>query len=79
MSDWIKDEEPKARKDYRCFLCGETIPKGEKHTYRVMRDGSELFSFRMHFECEKYAQDNYSVEDWECHESCEFKRPVKDS
>ncbi len=62
MSDHFFDREyPKARKQYRCDLCGEHILKGEKHCRTPMvLDGTRQAS-RLHNRCERLC-DTYSSE-----------------
>jgi len=67
----ISDTKPKARRDYRCELCGLTIPKGIVHVKRVGADG-ELISFRMHVQCDE-ATRKWSFEEWENTEPWTFR------
>lgn len=62
----IEDTTPKARKEYRCYLCGLTIPQGIKHVKRVGADSGEgLVTVRMHEQCEMVTRD-WHWDDWEC-------------
>lgn len=52
----------KARKDYKCTLCGLKIPRGEDYFYQRItpwdHPDNEIFSdFRAHKECEKLWQE----------------------
>lgn len=70
----VEDTTPKARKDYRCLICDEIIPIGEKHTKRMgfTEDGPD--SFRMHLECDEMAS-SWSSDEWECHGPGDVPRP----
>ena len=65
----IRDKTIISRKDHRCWICGDTIKKGESCVSRTGADSSEgIFTFYMHELCEKYAHltfDYYAWEDWE--------------
>jgi len=66
----IRDDHPKARKTYRCDLCGLKIEKGERHTKRTGNSDGDIFSFRMHTVCDDYTDKYWRYDDWEC-EPCE--------
>lgn len=70
----LRDERPKARKAYRCFLCGEPIPVGEVHVSRAGVRDDGLETFRMHIEC-KAESDNWDPFDWECFSQGDMERP----
>jgi len=74
--NYIKQETPKAKKVHKCYLCGEDIKIGELHIARTGSFEGKILTNRMHFECEKVTED-WGIEDWECHEPCEFERPSK--
>lgn len=47
----------KARKRYRCCLCGEGIDVGEIHDTRTgVVDGDGFWTMRIHTECHAYEQ-----------------------
>jgi len=60
----LRDTEPVGQKDYKCFLCGLVILKGEKHTVRAGVSDGEFNTFRMHTICEMVSRD-WRQEDWE--------------
>lgn len=60
----LNDTNPKARKNYRCVLCGLVIAKGELHVARRGVFDGEAFTQRMHTDCETVTQD-WLAEDWE--------------
>lgn len=68
----LRDSRPKARKEYRCDLCGLRIRKGARH---VRRDGvfdREFVSSRMHAVCESHTRD-WDLDDWECRDEADFR------
>jgi hypothetical protein len=71
---WIRDSEVKARKQHRCFLCGEKIEVNESY---IARTGVEdvIVTFKMHIGCEKESS-NWHIEDWETFSEGEMKRPA---
>ena len=75
MSEFFNTSTPKARKDYRCAWCGQTIPKGEKHTKEFGVWEGELQNWRMHDECfEDAAQSEEMQEGFLLYE---HERPIK--
>ena len=53
MLDFFTSTYPKARKEYKCDLCGQKIEKGEKyHRYSGKYDG-DLFDDKYHLICQK--------------------------
>jgi len=42
---------PKARKDHRCFGCGETIPKGSRYALNAVFDNGEAYSIKLCAKC----------------------------
>lgn len=58
MSTYISSREGvKARKQYRCCLCGEGIAVGELHDTRTgIQAGDGFWTMRMHPECHAYEQ-----------------------
>jgi len=61
---WFSDTYPKARKNYRCFLCGWRIPVGEQHVARRGTDEEGPTTSRMHNECCDQTED-WKYDDWE--------------
>jgi hypothetical protein len=72
----LSDKKQKAAKRRSCWYCGESIEIGETHGYRTGVDGGDFWTMRFHPECDAYACENWDAEDWEGHESSEFKRPM---
>jgi len=71
----IRDKTIIPRKTHLCFVCGETIEKGESCVSRTGVDSSEgIFTFYMHDLCEKYADLTFDYYDWEGWEPCEITR-----
>jgi len=64
---WIhlSDSNPKARKNYRCRVCYETIQVGETHVARrgIGDDGPD--TCRMHSECCDYMDAENDQDIWE--------------
>ena len=67
----LEDTTPKARRKYRCLLCGLPITKGQKHIKRVGVDG-EMYQMRMHIECEKLTED-WDEDNWLNFDEAEFR------
>ncbi len=72
----LRDTNPKAKKEHKCFLCGEKILVGEKYISRSGIDDVGLTSFAMHVECEDGTKD-WTPWDWECTSEGEADRPKK--
>jgi hypothetical protein len=72
----LNDSTPVGREDYRCYLCGRAIPKGEKHVRRTGVDDDGLSSTRMHAACEARTRA-YDEGDWECHDEIEFREAME--
>jgi hypothetical protein len=70
----LRDSVVKGKKEYRCAMCDEKILAGERHVVRV-GVWDDFGQFRMHLECE-YETRNWSQDEWDSHEPCEFKRPT---
>lgn len=68
----LEDRTPKARKTYRCYLCGSEITPGTVHVKRAFVDDDGAGSVRMHAECVKLTED-WKEDDWEYFRSAEFK------
>lgn len=66
-----------ARKQHRCWYCGQRIEIGEKHGVRVGESYGDFWTMRFHPECDQYATDHHwDEDDYECHEPGEFTRPM---
>ncbi len=72
----IRDQRPKARKEHKCFLCGEAIPRNETYVRRHGIGGDGPESFAMHDECEDATQ-KWDVFAWECFSEGDMPRPPK--
>ena len=48
----LSETTPAARRDHRCHGCLRAIKKGERHRARAARDGSAVFTTRMHERCQ---------------------------
>lgn len=68
----LSDTTPKARKDYRCYLCGLPIPKGTVHDARRGIDDDGALTCRMHLDCVKLTA-GWREDEWECHDEQEFR------
>lgn len=68
----LSDTLPRARKDYRCYLCELPIVKGQIHVFRsgITDDGPN--SFRMHCECRDLSSE-WLISDWESHDPAAFR------
>ncbi len=73
----LRDTAPKARKEYRCFLCSEPILIGKVHVYRAGIMDDNLTSIRMHMECESATAD-WDEMDWESTFAGDMDRPPKE-
>lgn len=51
MCEVINETFPKARKEYKCQLCGCNINKGTIHYCQVAKAEGKICAFRMHKEC----------------------------
>lgn len=58
----------KTRKDRRCWLCGDIIPKGSSCFVGVCKDDT-VFRFYYHLDCHNFAQKNFTDDDWEFSEN----------
>lgn len=70
------DIQPKSRKEYRCYLCGESIPIGERHVKRTSVDDDVIHSTRMHTECEAESS-TWKFDDWEYFFQGDMARPSR--
>jgi hypothetical protein len=58
------DTTPKARKNYRCYMCGEQISIGTTHKKWAGVYEGDFHSDRAHLECIE-AVKNWDVDEWE--------------
>jgi len=72
----LEDTSPKAKKEYRCYLCGLKINIGEKHIKRTGTADFEFITQRMHIDCEKLTND-WDENDWENFDEAEFRQDLK--
>lgn len=64
----------KARKDYCCDLCDETISAGESYFYQFNKDGGETWSFRSHDKCKFLMKELWAyIDPWDMMDSDYFK------
>lgn len=68
----LGDSEPKAKKPHRCYLCGLEIPVGTKYLRRAFVDEDGRSSVGMHLSCVTHTKD-WTIDEWECHDSSEFR------
>lgn len=67
----------RAAKTHHCWYCGQRIEKGELHGRRVGESCGDFWAMRFHPECDDWAHENWSEDEWQCHESGdEFERPM---
>lgn len=63
MTEILRQSTPVAKKDYKCFWCGLTIPKGLKYSYEVQVFDGEFNPIRAHSCCaelfHEYVKDDY--------------------
>lgn len=60
----LTEASRKARKKYRCILCGEGIEKGAKYVYTSGACEGTIQADRWHPEC-RAAVQGFSFEDWD--------------
>lgn len=70
------DMYPKARRNYRCVLCGQIIAKGERYVSRIGVMDDDLAGVKMHFKCEARTREWDGLA-WECYDSSEFLREMQ--
>lgn len=70
----VRDTTQAARKDYKCFLCGESIRKGEEYVRRFGYVDDGPTSDAMHPECEEHSA-KWDLQDWDCFEPGSMERP----
>jgi len=74
----LEDKTVTARKEHRCLLCNEPIPKGSQYVRRTgIESGEGHATLHMHPECEEVT-DYWDDQDWECL-SGDFERPKADT
>lgn len=52
MLEFIRKEQYRAKKDYTCHLCGETIRKGREYIYEVNKWEGMVNDYRRHIHCD---------------------------
>ena len=65
MMELYNKTTPKGRKDYKCFLCGEEIPKGEKHVRETGKYEGYFFDRRSHSACNRAVGSFLEAERWQ--------------
>lgn len=65
-----------AHKRHRCCFCGESIFFGDKYNRRSGVADGDMFTMHMHPECDAYAQQYLTHEDYEDLSEPVFKRPI---
>ena len=51
MATILNERTPHARKAHRCHWCGGTIKRGERYVSISQVDGGEIYTLRLHTEC----------------------------
>lgn len=51
MIEFYREKEHVARKEHRCFLCGEKIKNGETHTAVALKFHGDFMHYRLHTSC----------------------------
>ena len=51
MSAALSESKPKARKDHRCYWCGQLIKKGTQYCRWSAVEGGEFYNTKVHLEC----------------------------
>lgn len=59
----LSETKPKARKDYRCIWCQETIFKGEIHVHEISVFDGNFQDHRWHVECDAAAAEHFKDEE----------------
>ncbi len=52
MSDFMREEQYRARRDYTCHLCGGMIRAGTEYIYVVSKYEGRLNDYRRHIHCD---------------------------
>lgn len=52
MLEFVRKDQYRARKDYPCHLCGETIRKGAEYIYEVNKYDGLVSDYRRHIHCD---------------------------
>lgn len=68
--------ERTARKDHKCFACGERINKGERYIRESGVEDGDFFDCKMHPEC-RAELDTWDDIDLECFMCGDLDRPKK--
>ncbi|MDD5018079.1 MAG: hypothetical protein PHO15_08290 [Eubacteriales bacterium] len=63
MSDVLRWQTVKTRKDHKCPLCGRLIPKGSFMVVAAWADGGSVFSDRFCIPCERYWKEELNSEE----------------
>lgn len=73
MWTYLNDTEPRARRPYRCCLCGLRIRQGARHiARRGFWEGDEPTTYRYHASCQAATVD-WDEADFETHDEAEFR------
>lgn len=59
----LSERLPKARNAHHCHWCGETIQRGERYVCISGVDGGEIYTTRLHTECN--AALNRELDGWD--------------
>lgn len=86
----MTNEQRKARKSYKCWLCGKEILPGSEHMYTTWVNDGHFYNSRTHLHCDamaeawmyKYAQEDENTKDdilygiWEdvCETTCDYEQ-----
>ena len=69
----LSDTEPRARREYRCCLCGLRIRQNARHVARRGVLDDKPVTTRMHAVCEDAASE-WEEEGWECLDQLAFRQ-----
>lgn len=75
MLEFDNKKTPKARKEYKCDLCGGPIAIGERYVRHYGKYDGSIFDDKYHSSCDKvidaycqandaYEYDNWNIQDW---------------
>ena len=68
-----------ARKQHVCNLCNGCIKPGERYHYEFNKDGSDVWSFQAHLECQFVAQELWDfIAPWDGMQDDEFQDGVRE-
>lgn len=71
----LNDKTPRARRRYRCYLCGAAIEIGEVYLRRTGVADCAMVSAKMHITCEEKTRE-WDEMDWETFLSGDLKEWV---